>query len=53
MFFLIMAAKGRLVNISESRVLTMVLLVSPWVSWLAFFVAGIVVGLSSFEPQSR
>lgn len=39
----ILAAKGRLVRAVESKVLIVALLVAPWVAWLAFIIAGVVV----------
>ena len=46
MFFLIVSAKGRFTNFAESKALTVGLLVSPWVLWLIFLIAGLVVSPS-------
>lgn len=46
--FRIIAAKGRLILLAESRYLSIFFLVSPWLFWLSFLIAGIAVSVFFF-----
>ncbi|KAL7416264.1 hypothetical protein BDY24DRAFT_368620 [Mrakia frigida] len=47
--FRVVAAKGRFSQFSDSRALTLILLLTPWVVYFSFLTAGLIVGFSHRE----